>query len=1013
MKLLFILFVAPVLFAQSQSFLATARQANASFGPTLVNSIRQEVHAVLGNGPDLTNSTLWRLESDFGIDISYGAGNVDTLTCLGRGGANGGSVSIAGMTNVRIVCRRDAATGRYTAEVWDEVTGVYRSSSAVDASPGSYTTPGGSLWIGGQYAAPAIVGSISFVRVYSSAGPLGVPPQRLRTSGFGDLADYEFEGNLNDSSGHGRTLSMSTGTVSYGVTPILPPFPSLGSIPTTIRAGRTQALTAQALVNEDNNTATSMWALASGPSIIAISNPESLTSASFLPLLAGQYEVSLSLVTTTNQRASAVRKIGVVTTDTNGVVVVPETRIDKLLGPLIRFGANLWNWFDHRNEVLASNQISMQSTFWGNPWDTPNGLGTITVSNGNNVVTGSGTQFQTQFCGGAGNTVPTSPTDYVTIYYDSADYPGTTGRAFYPVKSCTSQTSMRLGFVGGGDRAWGHASGTQTGRSYWVPSNTNWQWWTSSGTPGNYYDNVLALYALYYRTGLTSYRDAARTLARNFWYGPFYDRGKNYDTTNLGGNFIAAGPARGQSITGLILWAIESGENIWPGMDYVLRWHRDVGHVYAASRSWAVQIGDVREQAYITAAYALCSTYHPNATWRNDCRGWLRDYVNLFWSPLQITATKEWRNTAVARAGYFGVSTYATVVNGSTSITLTGATWDDATFSSGFYLEPNKLQRLWFFSNYTNIDLPGKQNSDIGGDAVFYTVATVTSPTTAVLTQPYAGTSGNKGLIVSHFAGFGTQPFMLGLAGGVFGTYAYDALVGSGDTAEAAKVRQFSIDAANWLSSTGLDQANHVLYSGRGFVNCEPNGGGDNACASGPALNGEAMRAFSAAYLLTGSGTIRSAADEIYTRLWCKPTGGWTCGTTGFGTYLNDIDDEPGSGGYMINPGDPLTNKWLGFFFGYGFGPGWPAARNNGLGSSQPVAIQFSLGPAAGETAAPHVVYKSSAGSETDVTCVAATVGWLCPGTGEKRDAPEIGFQVFRFFGATTVQGEFGSLRIE
>ncbi len=107
---------------------------------------------------------------------------------------------------------------------------------------------------------------------------------------------------------------------------------------------------------------------------------------------------------------------------------------------------------------------------------------------------------------------------------------------------------------------------------------------------------------------------------------------------------------------------------------------------------------------------------------------------------------------------------------------------------------------------------------------------------------------------------------------------------------------------------------------------------------------GEALRAFSAAYLLTGDPAVRDAGDRMYHALWGKP--GYDAPyPTDSTTYLQDIDDPGQPGSYMFWPEDPTTNKWLGFFFGYGFGSGWPAARIGGLRPEQlrQVYVGFNL----------------------------------------------------------------------
>jgi len=45
----------------------------------------------------------------------------------------------------------------------------------------------------------------------------------------------------------------------------------------------------------------------------------------------------------------------------------------------------------------------------------------------------------------------------------------------------------------------------------------------------------------------------------------------------------------------------------------------------------------------------------------------------------------------------------------------------------------------------------------------------------------------------------------------------------------------------------------------------------------------------------------------------------------------------------MLNRTDPRTNKWFGFFFGYGFGATWPAARVGGLSEASKSNVQINV----------------------------------------------------------------------
>lgn len=907
-----------------------------------LGSYRIEGRITISSLPSVASS-IFRVTNDLGILLSPD-GNIFTTV---RASAGGPFCALNGGTEIRFRMRRDMVAAEYTLEVWNELTGSYCSNRSPDTNPTTYNTTGvgNGFGVGAIYEPVSPQMEVGFLRIYSDPGTTGAtPPRRFITNGYGDIANYEFENTLNDLSGRNMHLSVTEGAVSYRETPRFSPVMRVTAA-STMRAGSRQRMEANGYANDDSAGLQTSWRQKSGP-FEGLWRRESDTVVYFTPPIVGLYELTAVVQTESGLRAQQEFTVNALLTDRRNNVRLGNAEIEGLVGPLVRLGSNPWTWFDDRAIVSAQFQIDMQTgangapAFWSAPWEA-NLPGTVSVSNGSNVVTGSGTQFQTDFCGGDGNTTPTFSFSQIYIKYNSAEYPGTQGLARYNVVACNSQTQITI------NAGWGHATGTQTGIRFARADASISGWWTNTNTPGNYYDNVLALYTLYYRSGEVKYRDAARLLARNWWYGPFFDRGKNYDTSALGGNFISAGPARGQSITGLFLWALESGENIWPGMNYVLTWFRDVGWTYASTRNWNTQLGDLREQGYITAAYALAARYHPDAGLRQTYRGYLKDYINRLWKPLQLP-TGEWRNTLISNASFLGANSFVTVTPGSNLITLTGGTWQETTFYNGNFPGPvtNKMAYLWFFTGRNNTDLPGKQNNDLGGDITYYRVSSVTSPTTALLDRPYEGTAGNKGLIVSSLVGFGTQPFMMGLTAGAFGTYVYDALKWHGDMEEANLARQFTIDAVKWLASpVAFKSGANYNYGASSFLNCqvEPDSPG---CAGDTVLNGEVVRAVAAAYRFTLDEEFLRFGDAVYSAVWCKPDGGWGCPAGGNGGYGNYLDDPPS--GYMLNRNDPLSNKWFGFFFGYGFGAAWPAVRNlaaaaNASSDNRAVSLQLDF----------------------------------------------------------------------
>src|ERR1039457_5921377 len=69
-----------------------------------------------------------------------------------------------------------------------------------------------------------------------------------------------------------------------------------------------------------------------------------------------------------------------VATDDNNIVITNNTAVDTLLGPMVRYGANPWPWFDNRHKQAADNENSIMDSYFPAWWDTP-APGTVTVTN--------------------------------------------------------------------------------------------------------------------------------------------------------------------------------------------------------------------------------------------------------------------------------------------------------------------------------------------------------------------------------------------------------------------------------------------------------------------------------------------------------------------------------------------------------------------------------------------------------------------------------------------------------
>ena len=142
---------------------------------------------------------IWAGTGFSGQDGIYDNGPVISNCCTGR-------------TDVLVRVQRDVANTQYTIEVCDTTGGNCLSATATITSYGSAS------WAGhGPGVAPG--GKIAFLRWFSSVVPVGTTIPNAGVTG--DLGDWEFEGNLQDSSGRG--LTFSGGSERYAATPLYPP----------------------------------------------------------------------------------------------------------------------------------------------------------------------------------------------------------------------------------------------------------------------------------------------------------------------------------------------------------------------------------------------------------------------------------------------------------------------------------------------------------------------------------------------------------------------------------------------------------------------------------------------------------------------------------------------------------------------------------------------------------------------------------------------------------------------
>ena len=813
--------------------------------------------------------------------IGFGP-QVDTWDSVSRGQG----VATVG-TDITIRIQRDVANSRYTLEYCSLATRTctfdpYFSAITKFSDP-SFANQ---LW----YIKPGR--SVAFIRWYSSVVPLGTP---IPLAGAGDIANWDFTNGAVDSV-HGLRFSpVGDAAIAYVSTPTYQPLCNAGTVQ-SFRAGYSGTLDASKSQSLDGSALTYAWQQLAGPSTVSWSS-KTVATPTISSIAVGEYQFQLQVATEAGGSASCTVTDSVVASADNGVVSSGNTVTDTLIGPLIRYGASPWPYMDDRHRAAADVRIAYMDTDYPAYWEAEN-PGTVFVTHGSKTVMGVGTNFLSTVCKSDGT--PYDGSTAIVIHYPHADGQGDGYDREY-VSSCASNTSLTLV----------DAYPTYADYPATFPDAVNQKWgdnrgkafWSYSITPANYYDNVVAFYSLYYRSGLTKYLTAARKLADRFWKCPEVDRGR---TPVFSG--------RSASVLGLLLRSLDS-----PPADMTAGIHRVwysigqyIGNDVNLNRfdyEWGNgELWDVREVGYELNYIAYCAIGDSDATMRTTCQRWLGQAISQLFQPRR-RSDGSWGqpygrldSSDPDTNSWTAPTSSVILTNSSTTVAGVGTAWQSGDFPA----------YVWF----TTINPTTKPNSWVDGEAVAYR-ATWNSPTSLTLDRAYEGTTGTHGWTRSvDYIGYGIQPFMEGILSIGF-DMAAKALATS-DPANSALAAQYHLDTVNWLKNVGYkaDILGMKYYVG---PNCSSGSSYyPSTCNGGQDYNFEPNRATALAYARTGNTAYRDFSDLMSNNYWAKPgtcpVGSNLCketasyGATGFddtGFYMTD--PSPGGRG----------SKWFGGAWGF------------------------------------------------------------------------------------------------
>lgn len=785
-------------------------------------------------------------------------------------------------------------------------------------------------------------GRIAFMRASTTLATIGTTIPIADYGGW-DLGNWEFTNNGNDSSGLGQTIS---GLSTYYGTPTYSPSCSAGT-PRTVRLGQTITLDGSGSQPLDGGTSlTYSWSYITGldgvdqGATLTGGTTATPTSSALNEFGSANFELTVS-DSSMNSSTCEVHN-GVVPFDAGTGVVdldaVGLTSAQKTLAgnALIAYGQNPWEWADDRTWA----QLELQACNIGRSWSTTAcsdpgvyapywrdfKAGTISFSSGSTTVTGSGTSLQTLACAGG-----SSPSSGAQLIWRYTGTDGETHYTYQDIAGCTSETSITLAhaYPSSPIAPWPSAP---SGVSFTIVLGndaTGNTWWYNSA-PGNYYDNVLAGWTLYKRSGIDLAWDFATELSQLWRENPRLDYFLNCD--DFSNNVNPSGSAcvsemRSASALGQFMMEQESGGSILlPGLQALCNHNEYMLSLFSANGF------DPREAGYNLAFISACALVDPSpSTWQTDIQDALAFFTSIrddhdsfpFFS-------YSWAHSSISTGGSVSVT------NGSTAVVGSGTNFSGDMVGNAFLTWGGTLGT--FPADNSAVDTTPRY------------ITAVADSTHLTLSGNYTGTtaSGRNWTMggFSGLVGWGIQPYMEALLGQAMG-YAAAALDRNAfDGTGADLYETYQEGLALMLVNDAITPDRGGFYNGLYFPNCDvpmyenasapqlycygatdfvTNGGTAAAHSQLRILSMESMTLMAQVYQRTQNATIKTAADTLMDQQFC-PSMGYDCVGSSDGYWIDQYD--PG-GDFMINtPPAGQQPKWFGELAGFANAVGtWPAAR--------------------------------------------------------------------------------------
>lgn len=787
---------------------------------TSMTNMRIEMYLDVTN-LDCTGSdaNLWKM-GGFAIRCYSGNPNILSVNNPNGGNSTGGpNYTTRTLMFVRAQYEGDGSLtgqpGYAWIEAWDATDGSYFGRNRrIGTHSSAFNVSGSQTVLGGG----SLTYDIAWVRMYNTLVPLGTGPSEdlgthpSRTNratpnnvvSDSPLGEWNFENVLTDSGPHGMTLADAG--AAYVSTPSMNPIARIEKVgqpfwqldPVCRQDNACNLTAAKSITGHISDaTLTYSWSYISG-----ITGSFSATDVVAPNWTCSGFGQSILEVEITDQNANTdtlQQAVGCVETDDNGIVIYPSYTsphadpIRFLLGDRLMFGLAPWPAIDKIYLDMAENYGGQQTTNvdrYGDNWNSLQSS-TVTLNTGTTVIDcdDAGCDFQDVICGGDANAGGDAT---IVVYPQTGSFAGRKIYINLPTSNaCPSATALN------------------TSTAYTGPTESGVQWapWgeedmvppsclgcmINGSDNNNYYSNVRSFYGLYFITGLTKYRDFARTLAGWWWDMPPIDKGLCVG----GGMTLCLGPKE-IDLSGLFLYWVESGEDMADGLELLC--DNDIADPTNDER-------DIREDGYRLAGAGACAALHTDAgkraTWEAAIDGAL-DAAGR-WGSAQITSGLGTGAYPSCYQGDFSGDT-VTVTNGSPTVSYTAGTCTSSC------------------TDWVMFRVSGDRCAPGLGPA--YSVATYSHPT-MTLDTAYQGTSSPPSLLphTNILVGSGVQPWQTQPGVGLMRAH---ELGNSDALAQLLAYVEFTF-------TVGVDATDRGFYNARLMPQCET---GDAGLQTGPDIAG-------------------------------------------------------------------------------------------------------------------------------------------------------------------------------